>query len=358
MSRTRSFSLERFPSGVRERQFELLIASARYLEQSSKPERIRLTQTANKIRLFAGRLIVMTASRPGLLWLATAPGVMRNIEHGLSSWHRDTEQSRPESALGHPYPKYKRPESINGFYVITEDTTGRDWKLLHDAHLAYLDLAIEQGAAPDPRTKHEPELLEQLKAMFPLQDAVLVEDKARDTDLTTALSKLPVHGIGASGVLEGRLVELERQEEAQEFAPSAVQDRRERALASIVRRRGQPSFREGLLKRYARTCLVTGCQTPEVLEAAHIIPYLGDETNHLSNGLPLRSDIHTLFDLGLLSIDENALKVVLAPRLRDSEYGRYHGQRLRLQADNVTPSQEALHRHRIWSGIDEWEDEP
>ena len=45
----------------------------------------------------------------------------------------------------------------------------------------------------------------------------------------------------------------------------------------------------------------------ETLEAAHIIPYKGSSTNHIQNGILLRADIHTLFDLDLLRIDENYL---------------------------------------------------
>jgi len=40
----------------------------------------------------------------------------------------------------------------------------------------------------------------------------------------------------------------------------------------------------------------------DVLEAAHIVPYATSGDNDTSNGLLLRSDIDTLFDLGLLNI--------------------------------------------------------
>lgn len=33
-----------------------------------------------------------------------------------------------------------------------------------------------------------------------------------------------------------------------------------------------------------------------VLEAAHVTPYLGPETNDITNGLLLRADLHTLLD--------------------------------------------------------------
>ena len=33
------------------------------------------------------------------------------------------------------------------------------------------------------------------------------------------------------------------------------------------------------------------------------VPYKGEETNHVQNGILLRGDIHTLFDCGLIAID-------------------------------------------------------
>ena len=56
---------------------------------------------------------------------------------------------------------------------------------------------------------------------------------------------------------------------------------------------------------YEGKCAVTGCDVPDVLQAAHIFPYMGPETNHPSNGL-LRADIHTLFDLGLIELSQRA----------------------------------------------------
>lgn len=91
------------------------------------------------------------------------------------------------------------------------------------------------------------------------------------------------------------------------FDPKDSKDQRVRAIAEVVRRRGQAKFRKRLLDAYSNTCAVTGCDAVEALEAAHITPYLGEETNHPQNGLLLRADIHSLFDLGLISIDPETL---------------------------------------------------
>ncbi|WP_407668237.1 HNH endonuclease [Paraburkholderia ferrariae] len=91
-------------------------------------------------------------------------------------------------------------------------------------------------------------------------------------------------------------------------------------------------------------CAITGCSIRDVLEAAHITPYLGPETNHVANGLLLRTDLHTLLDCDLLGIDPATRKVLLAPPLRTSaDYGHLHGQSLRCASPvSASPSIKAL----------------
>ena len=87
-----------------------------------------------------------------------------------------------------------------------------------------------------------------------------------------------------------------------------------------VSARGQQQFRNTLCKRYGPQCVVTGCNVLAILEAAHIKPYRGKNDHNPENGLLLRADIHTLFDLNLLGIEPKTLKVELHPALR-KEYG-------------------------------------
>jgi hypothetical protein len=129
-------------------------------------------------------------------------------------------------------------------------------------------------------------------------------------------------------------------------------DGRERVLASIVRRRGQIQFREELLDAYDGRCVLSGCDALEALEAAHIIPYLGPDSNHTSNGLLLRADLHTLFDLGLISVESATMKILLSPRLTSTSYGEFAGKQLRSPRNGASlPSKYALDQHRTWSGI-------
>jgi hypothetical protein len=135
---------------------------------------------------------------------------------------------------------------------------------------------------------------------------------------------------------------------AGEFDPSGVTDARMRTMASIVRRRGQPKFRKDLLEIFDGRCPVTGCDATEALEAAHIVPYMGDDTNHPSNGLLLRSDIHTLFDMGRLTIDPETLEMLLSPELEGTAYASLKGRRISLPD---ATSLDALAQHRRWAGL-------
>lgn len=135
------------------------------------------------------------------------------------------------------------------------------------------------------------------------------------------------------------------------FNPQSIEDARRRIAANIVRRRGQPAFRQHLFTAYGGRCAVTGCNVVDVLEAAHIYPYQGAETNVVANGLLLRADIHTLFDLGWITINADDYTVSVHHNLRHSEYGQWHGKPLDLP-DNVImrPSREALAWHQTETG--------
>ncbi|REC75828.1 hypothetical protein DRF60_15060 [Chryseobacterium elymi] len=107
-----------------------------------------------------------------------------------------------------------------------------------------------------------------------------------------------------------------------------MKDEREIILQAIKLRRGQQSFRKKLLEKYNRTCIITGCNVVDILEAAHIKPYRGENDHHPNNGLLLRADIHTLFDLNLISINPSTFEVIVSDLLINSEYIKYNKQKL------------------------------
>jgi hypothetical protein len=130
------------------------------------------------------------------------------------------------------------------------------------------------------------------------------------------------------------------------FNPKDVDDGRQRVFAAVLRRQGQPAFRRALLKAYDSKCAMTHSQTLWVLEAAHITPYMGAKTNTLANGLLLRADIHTLFDLGLISIDPDERKIKVSKVLAGSAYTTLEGKKLaEPKTANARPSRAALRGH-------------
>jgi hypothetical protein len=112
-------------------------------------------------------------------------------------------------------------------------------------------------------------------------------------------------------------------------------DDRQRALTVLAIRQGQAKFRAALMEAYEGRCAVTSCSASVVLEAAHIVPYRGPHSNRTDNGILLRSDIHTLFDLGRLWVEPGTLTINLSEDLRDTEYWQYHGQKLHSPADRA-----------------------
>ena len=120
-------------------------------------------------------------------------------------------------------------------------------------------------------------------------------------------------------------------------------DGNERAWKQIVQRRGQGPFRNSLIAAYGQNCQVTAFTGVEALEAAHIVPYSPGRTqsNDPTNGLLLRADIHTLFDLALLKVDPDTLRVRIMEPLLETSYMKYHDTDLRT-SDHLRPAQEAL----------------
>lgn len=127
------------------------------------------------------------------------------------------------------------------------------------------------------------------------------------------------------------------------FNPKSIKQAKEQITVSIARRQGQPQFRQSLLEAYNYRCAITGCNAQEALEAAHIIPYSETENNHSSNGLLLRADIHTLFDLNLIAINPETMQVRVAPSLRHTSYSEMDGKYLQLpKISSYLPKKEAL----------------
>jgi len=116
------------------------------------------------------------------------------------------------------------------------------------------------------------------------------------------------------------------------------------------RRLGQGAFRLLVTDTYERRCAITGEKTLIILDAAHIRPVSVGGEHRVDNGLLLRSDVHTLFDRGYVTITPD-YKFLVSPRLKaDWDNGKVYydlgGQDVRLPRDDrFRPSRQELEWH-------------
>jgi hypothetical protein len=115
---------------------------------------------------------------------------------------------------------------------------------------------------------------------------------------------------------------------AETFNPMSIEDARKRIDAQIVARQGGKRFRSGAITGFGGKCAISDCAVAAVLEAAHIVPFLGTQTNTYDNALLLRADLHTLFDRELLQIDHVTLTVQLEASLIGTPYETFVGKRV------------------------------
>jgi hypothetical protein len=191
-----------------------------------------------------------------------------------------------------------------------------------------IDGPENRAAETDPKVRPRAEVWFEALVDPAKEDFLLGLDDIIDIAPKTLINA-PASGNGVpedfAAQLEGRLAQslpnpAQKAVDDSPFDPGSAGDERQRALRAINVRRGQPAFRKALLKAYEKACAITGETVEDVLEAAHITPYRGSHTNHISNGLLMRADIHTLFDCGLLAIHPDSRKIVIAEGLQQSSY--------------------------------------
>jgi len=290
-------------SVIRHRLLGIFAESMRYIERRRHEWRL-VRLNGNHLRLFAGRLIVLTIESE-TAWVTTDSFVPPTDFAPLPSWRWDEKS----------YPKYARTPSRNGYYTPRADS-GNDWSTIRLAHLAYLERVLATGAAPDVRTvaKHESAAVNYIENVVPKDQA-----------------ELPGFA---------------------DFDAGNVFDTRVHAPALITRRQGQRAFRDVLLQAYGSACAFSGCGVEQVLDAAHIIPYRGSQTNHVQNGLLLRTDLHTLFDLGLITIDSATMTILVSNTIAEATYLKLGGESVRVPRDpKQCPSTDALNDHRERSNL-------
>ena len=223
---------------------------------------------------------------------------------------------------------------------------------LSDVNLNLIEMLTQEEVdkytdCPDESTSEcVASIVEPLLENFQEKDSLEISSNTFNKNATTNLINeqitinLPINN------LEKITIGRENIESKLDFNPENLTDARKRINTAIVQRQGQSKFRTELLKAYSGQCAITDCDAEAALEAAHIFPYLGTGTNHVTNGLLLRADIHTLFDLYLISIDPDTSEIVVSSSLLNTCYKELNGKSLKPPQDYASsPSPQALARH-------------
>ena len=174
------------------------------------------------------------------------------------------------------------------------------------------------------------------RRMFEVLGLAMPVDWQSDYFFLESLDRGAEAGRAFADSLMATAEELNDSDEESRPPPADDYDARLRTMRKIAARRGQRAFRASLLDAYSGRCAVTGCDVRDALEAAHLRPYRGPDSNTVTNGLLLRSDIHTLVDLMLMAFEPDEKTVALSCILHGTQYEYLSGRRI---ADPRTPAQ-------------------
>lgn len=136
---------------------------------------------------------------------------------------------------------------------------------------------------------------------------------------------------------------IERNEKLKEIYTPSEENKKSTKMMMCVVREGREKFRNEILNNYDNKCCISECNISAVLEAAHVTPYNGSDSNNIQNGICLRSDIHKLWDKHLIAINPDTKQVEIGKALKDSEYEKFEGKKVftGLSQDKV-PTRELL----------------
>ena len=120
----------------------------------------------------------------------------------------------------------------------------------------------------------------------------------------------------------------------------------------ITPRLGQGAFRVAVTEAYGRQCAVTDGKVLPALDAAHIKPFSEGGFHTNSNGILLRKDIHSVFDAGYATVDED-FRFLVSKKVKEvfnngEEYLRLDGKVLRRPARKSDwPNPDFLRWHNV-----------
>ena len=164
-----------------------------------------------------------------------------------------------------------RPTAVKAFNVTTAPEEMKNWETRISWALIILRDRLHYLESPPNSAESRQWILDNRPGRNPSQQV-------------WRLTESGLEYLTSSGLKEPSLPISATEHDAKfKFDPNDIVDARERMAATIVARRGQAQFRDVLLSLYQGKCAITGTVAQEVLEAAHIIPYLGKQTNHPTN---------------------------------------------------------------------------
>ncbi len=94
----------------------------------------------------------------------------------------------------------------------------------------------------------------------------------------------------------------------------------------IKARRGQGLYRDKLIQKYNKSCIVTGTNISQVLVASHIKPWVvcdNKERVDVNNGLLLSATFDRLFDSGLITFDKKG-KMLVSSMVSKDNFEKLH----------------------------------
>jgi hypothetical protein len=262
-----------------------------------------------------------------------------NMRPGVADEMHEIAKSRPAAYL---LAFCERANTTMSIWAVPEP-------LLHDGLTSLLfeeagkkyTVQIRTDKQRFERYPDSPDLTPYYRRLQFAKNEMLLLNESREADALVKRERAATRGEEDLAAAGQNLVETGA------FDPSGIDDARERVLSSIVRRRGQPAFRQGLLAAYKNRCAFSDCEVEAVLDAAHVVSYRGPDTNHPANGLLLRTDLHTLFDLKLIAVDVETMTLLVSPKLSGTCYAEYRGRLIRVPENRDSqPSREALNQHR------------
>jgi len=173
-----------------------------------------------------------------------------------------------------------------------------------------------------------------------IRGSVLGEVLGR-TPLDEALARALQKALGPT-LLKYTLLDPGDGYEATTFADELAAMPLEFASRTIRARRGDKRLRNQLRQSYGDRCGISGPCPRDLLEVAYIVPYPQGNVHSLANAILLRSDLHTLWDLNLIGIDPDDLKVCISDQLLGTGYEKLQGRTIVAPKDGTVVSSTSL----------------